>query len=117
LLPGEHTIIVRSYAASGKYYDSKTVNVIVGLGQVSYTLISSNSVWKYLDDGSNQGEVWKYSLFDDSLWKSGKARLGYGGDGEVTLLNSGPSTNKYITYYFRRQFTVPSDVTITNLSF
>ncbi|HON07591.1 MAG TPA: Ig-like domain-containing protein, partial [Verrucomicrobiota bacterium] len=117
LLPGEHTIIVRSYAASGKYYDSKTVNVIVGLGQVSYTLISSNSVWKYLDDGSNQGEVWKYSLFDDSLWKSGNARLGYGGDGEVTLLNSGPSTNKYITYYFRRQFTVPSDVTITNLSF
>lgn len=27
------------------------------------------AVWKYLDDGSNQGDVWRGFAFNDSGWK------------------------------------------------
>ncbi len=118
LLPGERWISARSYTASGKHYDSQPVNVIVGQESTAFTLINSNSVWKYLDNGSNQGDNWKYSTFNDSSWKIGRAKFGYGGDGEATVLSyGGNSNNKYITYYFRCPFTVPSDSILTNLSF
>ena len=43
----------------------------------------------------------------DATWSSGPARLGYGGDSEVTLVSYGPSSSaKYITTYFRRAFEV-----------
>ena len=35
------------------------------------TLIPVNSVWKYLDDGSNQQTAWVEPEFDDSGWDSG----------------------------------------------
>ena len=75
---------------------------------VENVLLPRSSEWKYLDDGSNQGEAWFEAEFDDSKWKSGKARLGYGNDGEVTKTQYGSdSENKYITTYFRRSFTLP----------
>ncbi|MGC8742978.1 MAG: Ig-like domain-containing protein [Verrucomicrobiia bacterium] len=118
LLPGNHTISARSYTMSGKYYDATPVNVIIGQQSFSLILVNSNSNWKYLDNGSNQGTAWRLPSFDDSLWSIGRARLGYGDDGEVTKLNYGQNANaKYITYYFRKQFTVPDGVVITNLSF
>ncbi len=68
-------------------------------------LIDLGSSWRYLDDGSDQGAAWKESGFDDNGWASGPARLGYGGDGEVTLLSYGPDPDdKHITAYFRHTF-------------
>jgi hypothetical protein len=69
--------------------------------------IPAGSAWRYLDDGSDQGTAWRSSGFDDSSWQGGAAQLGYGGNGEVTTLDyGGISTNKHITYYFRRLFVV-----------
>ncbi|MEX0936523.1 MAG: Ig-like domain-containing protein, partial [Pirellulales bacterium] len=69
------------------------------------TLVSMGAVWNYLDDGSNQGTAWRGNAYDDSSWASGPARLGYGGDGEVTTVGFGPdSGNKYVTTYFRYNF-------------
>ncbi len=80
--------------------------------QTSYyplTLVPTGAVWEYLDDGSDQGTAWRALNFDDSQWQSGPAPLGYGGDGEVTLIHYGPDpNNKYITYYFRHTFTIGS---------
>src|SRR5437879_7595412 len=45
---------------------------------------SKGSVWKYLDDGSDQGTGWTSLAFDDSAWQSGPAPLGYG------VANDGP---------------------------
>src|SRR5436309_15912870 len=53
-------------------------------------LVPRGSVWKYLDNGSDQGAAWQGTNFNDSAWASGPARLGYGGDGEVTAVNYGP---------------------------
>ena len=64
-------------------------------------LVSTGSVWKYLDDGSDQGSAWQALLFDDSAWASGPAQLGYGDGDEATVINGGPATNRLITTYFR----------------
>ena len=70
-------------------------------------LIARGADWRYLDDGSDQGTAWRAIDFDDSSWATGAARLGFGGDGEVTLLQSG-----HITYYFRHSITIdnPDDI-------
>src|SRR5262245_41272860 len=68
-------------------------------------LVPRGSVWRYLDNGSNQGTNWLGLAFNDSSWSSGPARLGYGGDGEVTTVSFGPNASaKYITTYFRKAF-------------
>ena len=53
------------------------------------TFIPFGSVWKYLDNGSNQGTVWVPSTFDDSTWASGPAELGYGSD-QATVVSYRP---------------------------
>ena len=70
-------------------------------------LSSRGAVWRYLDNGSNQGTNWIGLSFNDSSWSNGVARLGYGGDGEVTTVSFGPNSSaKYITTYFRRTFVI-----------
>lgn len=60
------------------------------------TLIASNATWKYLDNGSNQGTTWRTNNFNDSLWPSGSAELGFG-DFPTTQIAIGK-----IGYYFRK---------------
>lgn len=89
----------------------------------SSVLIPRGSSWKYLDDGSNQGTVWRGTNFNDSAWQAGPGELGYGDDAdsrpEQTRLNYGPdANNKYITTYFRKAFVVadPSAYSTLTLS-
>jgi len=70
--------------------------------------IDWGSRWKYLDDGSNQGSAWRERDFDDGDWREGRAQLGYGdGDEQTQISYGGDSSNKHITAYFRKWFTVP----------
>ena len=73
-------------------------------------VISRDSVWKYLDDGTKLDDVqWTPLDYDDSQWKSGPAELGYGDDDEATAVNKGGSGSKtHNTIYFRRHFTLNS---------
>lgn len=79
-------------------------------GPSSATLIAANSVWNYLDDGSDQGTQWRQPDFDDSSWRSGAAPLGNVPEGDrrviTTYMKSGPFGSHIITYYLRRSFTV-----------
>lgn len=71
------------------------------------TLVASGSTWKYLDDGSDQGDAWRQAEFDDAHWASGPAQLGYGDDDEATVISFGPdSDKKFTTSYFRHAFSV-----------
>jgi hypothetical protein len=70
-------------------------------------LVASGSVWKYLDTGASPGQYWKNLDFNDSMWPSGKAILGYGENDLGTVISYGTSpANKFITYYFRKSFWV-----------
>src|SRR4051812_28263146 len=80
------------------------------------TLVSTGSVWKYLDNGSDQGTAWRGTSFNDGTWSSGAAQLGFGDGDETTVLkqtNNAGLTN--ITYYFRRTFNVDDANFVTNL--
>jgi hypothetical protein len=73
------------------------------------TLLSFNSSWKYLDNGSDQGTAWRAPAFNDSGWSNGLAQLGYGDSpvDETTFLrrtNAAGTTN--ITFYFRKAIQV-----------
>ena len=71
---------------------------------VNFTsLIPKRSIWRYLDDGSDQGTAWREIDFDDSEWERGRGELGYGDGNEATTLSFGNnSNNKHRTTYFRR---------------
>src|SRR5262245_43297728 len=73
--------------------------------RLTVPLVPTGAVWRFLDNGSNQGTNWQALGFNDVTWSNGVARLGYGGDGETTTVSFGPNANaKYITTYFRRGF-------------
>ena len=109
------TYVFRLTANDGELQNSSDVSVIIQRPTFPITVVPQGAVWKYLDDGSNQSNAWRTLDFDDSTWAAGPAKLGYGGDGEVTLINSGPTGNRIITTYFRRQFVVSEPESITAL--
>lgn len=96
--------------------NSNAIAVNITAGNTT-PMIVEGSGWKYLDNGSNQGTAWRANGFNDSGWASGNAELGYGDGDEVTTVSYGADdSNKYITTYFRKSFTV-SDVSLfTGLS-
>lgn len=91
------------------------------------TLLPTGSVWSYLDDGSDQGTAWRAQGFDDSLWASGPAQLGYGDgdeDTEVGFIDTDPvaaDDQKNATTYFRTSFDLAAtpdyDELILNLQY
>lgn len=82
-------------------------------GTTQKTIIPSGSSWTYYDQGSLDGKNWEDSEYSTTNWKSGDAPLGYfttdtnNGRGYKTFLNyGGNDSNKYPTYYFRKQITL-----------
>ena len=82
----------------------------------STTLVAAGSTWRYLDDGSDQGNAWRGTGFDDSGWSAGAAELGYGDGGEATTVASGPDGNHFPTTYFRHTFDAADVDQFTSLS-
>lgn len=86
------------------------------VASASDMLVSPGAVWKYLDDGSDQGTRWTEPGFDDGDWPSGPAQLGYGDGDEATVVSYGPDpANKHITTYFRHVFDVAEPSLLTSL--
>ncbi|HEY5914313.1 MAG TPA: hypothetical protein VJA21_27300 [Verrucomicrobiae bacterium] len=82
------------------------------------TLISRGAVWRYLDDGSNQGTAWRSPTFQDAAWAAGRAQLGFGDFDENTPINP---TNRVtgttnITFYFRSSFVATNETNFRDLS-
>jgi len=122
--PGVGTYVLRLTADDGALQASDDSTVIIQRSPSPVTFIAKGSVWRYLDDGSNQGTAWTSLTFNDSAWKSGPAPLGYGvaNDGPqqelpATTVGYGPAgTNKYVTTYFRRAFTVSNPASVSGLN-
>ena len=73
---------------------------------------NSGSEWKYLDNGSNQGENWRLLSFDDSTWLIGDGHFGFGDGDENTLLQSG-----HICYYFRKKVVIEDVSELSDIRF
>lgn len=80
------------------------------------TLVPPQATWKFLDDGTSPAAPWRGAAFNDAAWKTGAGQLGYGDDDESTTVSFGPSAaSKFVTTYFRRQFTVSNPVDLSSL--
>ncbi len=118
---GAYSLTARATDTNGQTGTSsaRTINVRPP-GYFSMALIHTNSIWKYLDNGSDQGTAWQGWGFDDSSWASGLGQFGYSSNpaelDEATVVNFGGDTeNKFVTTYFRHAFTVTNVASITNL--
>jgi len=69
--------------------------------------LTTGHEWKYLDDGSDAGTIWRTVDFDDAAWASGPSELGYGDRDEATevgWIDMEPETGglqRNATTYFR----------------
>lgn len=119
--PGAGTYTLRLTAGNGFSQASDDVTFVVQRppNTVPTNLVALGSVWKYLDNGSDQGTAWIAPAFPDGAWQSGPAPLGYGdanGVWPATTNSYGPDpNNKYVTTYYRRAFTVPNPALLSNL--
>ena len=111
VVSGSHVLSAMGKDNSGISYTSAQVVIAV-----ASMIVPTGSVWKFLDNGTDQGTAWIAPSFDDSAWASGPAQLGYGDGDEATLVGYGGDTaNRYITTYFRRSFVVETPSSFTNL--
>jgi len=117
--PGNYTLTARATDKNGATAVSAPVHfsVVSEPPVTPRVLVAKGSVWKYLDDGSDQGTAWREPAFNDAAWAQGPAQLGYGDGDEATTLRPDPDNDgaKSITYYFRRAFNVPDADAISNL--
>ena len=106
----------------------------VSSGATARTIIANSinpgtggTVWKFLDNGTNQGTAWKETAFDDSVWtKSGVTPIGHGngmpsGFYKTTSSNTDvdPGTagiQKPITTYFRTKVNIPNPSQVFGVS-
>lgn len=84
-------------------------------------LIRSGRTWRYLDDGTNPGTVWKEPDFADGAWKSGPSPLGYGDGDEATVVSfvdadpTQTGVQKNATTFFRTDFIVTDPAAFAGL--
>ncbi len=100
---GDQYATIQAQAAN--YPVASTLVEVLDAGMDHMMLVSTGSVWRYLDNGSNQSNAWRSVSFNDSSWSNGVAELGYGDGGESTVVKyGGIPSSKYVTTYFRRSF-------------
>ena len=80
------------------------------------------ATWKYLDDGSEQGVLWRETNFNDTAWSSGAARLGFGPDqaplgSTIRRFVTGTSGPQITNFYFRRAIVVTNPAAFTTIQF
>lgn len=122
---GIHTLTARAFDDAGGSADSAAVTLTVNPapGPISQVVLATGSVWKYRDNGIDPGGGWTAAAYNDNAWLSGPAQLGYGDNDEATQVEDNPTpgynpadTNRFITTWFRRSFTVPAAAAVNGLT-
>jgi lysophospholipase L1-like esterase len=104
-------------SAMAKEFLARIQAITIRTNQFTTKVIRGGDTWKFSDTGQDLGTNWTQPGFDDSAWNSGGARFGYGDLDIVTTNSYGTDpANKFITTYFRRSFSVPWNMAVTNLN-
>ncbi|MCO5051795.1 MAG: lamin tail domain-containing protein [Verrucomicrobiae bacterium] len=107
---------LRLSASDGELSSSSDVVITLTRNVMPLTFVSAGAVWKYYDLGGDLPTDWNTLGFNDASWSSGPARLGYGSDGEATIVSYGNDPdNRHVTTWFRHQFTVSHADSVTAL--
>ncbi len=124
--PGRYTLsgVFDGYDLIDSSFDNpiSVTNSVDGLDFVtiashlnSFTLVQTGAVWKYLDTGVEPTPGWNGLSFDNSAWKIGAAKFGYGVGDERTPIDGGPVGNRHITTWFLHSFLVTNPAAINDL--
>jgi lysophospholipase L1-like esterase len=104
--------------AMAKEFLARLQAITIRTNQFTSSVIHAGDSWKYSDTGDDLGSNWTQSGFDDTAWNTGTARFGYGDLDIVTTNSYGlDPANKFVTTYFRNTFSVPRNMSVTNLNF
>ena len=96
-------VIVRDTSYTGQYFGNREIRLkalssnssdfnhweISSYNLLTEELIGASSQWKYYDLEFQPSMQWKSLQFDDSGWKSGISRFGYGNGNEATTISYG----------------------------
>ena len=105
ILDDENTRVGEPNAGSDFTVDVGASFILEGTLRHVEEFFERGDYWKYSDAGVDLGSDWRALSYDDSAWKEGLAKFGYGDNDETTEVGfGGVSSNKYITTYFRRRF-------------
>jgi hypothetical protein len=114
---GPHRLTANGLDNLGNIFYATPVDISVGRN-----FFPSHSVWKYLDNGSDQTTNWFGLNFDDSTWTNGAAEFGYGDGDEATRVEDNATlgynvsdSDRYLTTYFRREFVVTNAASYSSL--
>jgi galactose oxidase len=77
-------------------------------------VVALSDAWAYDDSGVDRGTAWLAAGYDDSAWKRGPGKLGYGVEAVATALASAAPVPS--TYYFRRVVHLDSPATAADLA-
>ncbi len=109
----EYQYVVQAVDVAGN--ESAPSAAFVARTPVAY--VAPGAIWRYRDNGSDQGTAWRTAGFDASSWASGAQELGYGDGDEATVVSFGPNAAaKYRTTYFRRTFDVADPARVLSLA-
>lgn len=116
-LNGNNVIAVEVHQSAVNSSDLSFDLQLIGNRSGSSALVSWNSIWKYLDNGTDQNTAWIPASFNDGSWAKGAGELGYGDGDEGTVVSYGAdANNKYVTTYFRKTFNNPGGFSSYTLS-
>jgi len=111
------TVTVSDGAASSNDVFIFRVTLPLSPTSTDITLVQSGETWRYwaaalpVDPRGGTVDFTDPNL-DDRAWPSGPSQLGYGNDGEATVI---PVTPYRVTTYLRRKFTVPNAAAVSQL--
>ena len=105
---GGYALTAVAWDTAGGVLTSGVENLRVDPPPTGVALVSFGESWRYLDEGTAPAASWRARTgFDDSGWAQGPGRLGYGGDGEATVVGYGSQTSaRHITTWLRKKFVV-----------
>lgn len=77
--------------------------VVTSYPATETVVVAKGDKWKFFDEGLEPPGSWTEAAYDESAWKEGTGRFGYGDGKEATLISFGAnSQQKYTTAYFRK---------------
>jgi hypothetical protein len=89
-----------------------TVTTPAGPVDPNVAFVANGSSWKWQYTSSALPAGWNATVFDDSAWLTGSARLGFGATGLGTDISVGAPTPRPLSAQFRSSFTVADPGTI-----
>lgn len=109
LVNGTNVIAVEIHQVNVTSSDlSFDMELIATTNAAPTTWISDGDDWYYWDQGTTPSGSWKTDTnYANTSWGLGASELGYGdGDEATTVGYGGNASNKYVTTYFRKVFTI-----------